>query len=87
MTNTITATENHRINEVTLVQGFSSFVIALDFHDGEFIVTACKIYNTAQGGRVGGVKERKFADRDEARKYANGYYFAMRNRGWKPAGR
>jgi hypothetical protein len=80
MTTTI-ATE--RIKEVSLRQGLGEFLITLDRVGEQYIVGACRLYLTYQGARVEGVKDRTFTDLNAAREYANGYYFAMRKRGWK----
>lgn len=78
-----TTTDTERIKKVSLRQGFGEFIITLDRVGDRYVVEACRLYRVRQGAQVEGVKEWKFADLDEARKYANGYYFAMRKRGWK----
>lgn len=78
---TATATDE-RLSKVTLRRGFNFFLITLDQIGDRYEVGACRLYSTYQGLNVEGTKERTFTDLDEARQYANGYYYAMRKRGW-----
>jgi hypothetical protein len=81
MTTTTTATD--RATQVALRKGFESIHLTVFATADGFEVTGASIYNTSQGGRVGGVKTRPFGTEDSAREFANGWYRKLVSKGWQ----
>lgn len=71
-----------RIAAVQLRQGFESIHLTIDATDTGYEVSGCSIYNTRQGGRVGGVATRSFTTETAARDYANGWFSRLRGKGY-----
>lgn len=73
------------IKEVQVFQGYSTILLQLwDLGNGTWEVSATRFYRTYHGARVEGSHTWTFQDLEAARTKANGYYFWLRERGWKP---
>jgi hypothetical protein len=82
MTTTETTAPAERITTVKMGRGFNHLVLTLDRKGTLYVVGAASFYATRQGLQVEGVAERKFADLNRARTYANGWYRRLQRQGW-----